>query len=435
MKDNKDRKKAQKGTLLKVLKRIKKYSGFLILSILMAAVTVASTLYVPILVGRGIDHIVGPGNVDFAGISRILVTIGVIVAITALSQWIMNICNNKITYHVTRDIRDEAMERIQKLPLRYIDGQSYGDIVSRVIADVDQFADGLLMGFTQFFSGVLTIVGTLVFMLTINVRITLVVVLITPVSFFVASFIAKKTFSMFKLQSETRGEQTAFIDEMIGGEKVVKAYGYEEEAVARFDEINERLQKYSLRAIFFSSITNPSTRFVNSLVYAGVAVSGAFIAISGGITVGQLSSFLSYANQYTKPFNEISGVITELQNALACAARMFELIEEEPELPDAENAADIKEVDGRVDLNNVYFSYTPDKKLIEDFNLHVKKGQRIAIVGPTGCGKTTVINLLMRFYDVNSGSIDVSGTDIRDMTRYSLRHGFGMVLQETWQEL
>ena len=432
MKDNKDRKKAQKGTLLKVLKRIKKYSGFLILSILMAAVSVASTLYVPILVGRGIDHIVGPGNVDFAGISRILVTIGVIVAITALSQWIMNICNNKITYHVTRDIRDEAMERIQKLPLRYIDGQSYGDIVSRVIADVDQFADGLLMGFTQFFSGVLTIVGTLVFMLTINVRITLVVVLITPVSFFVASFIAKKTFSMFKLQSETRGEQTAFIDEMIGGEKVVKAYGYEEEAVARFDEINERLQKYSLRAIFFSSITNPSTRFVNSLVYAGVAVSGAFIAISGGITVGQLSSFLSYANQYTKPFNEISGVITELKNALACAARMFELIEEEPELPDAENAADIKEVDGRVDLNNVYFSYTPDKKLIEDFNLHVKKGQRIAIVGPTGCGKTTVINLLMRFYDVNSGSIDVSGTDIRDMTRYSLRHGFGMVLQETW---
>ena len=432
MKDNKDRKKAQKGTLLKVLKRIKKYSGFLILSILMAAVTVASTLYVPILVGRGIDHIVGPGNVDFAGISRILVSIGVIVAITALSQWIMNICNNKITYHVTRDIRDEAMEKIQKLPLRYIDGQSYGDIVSRVIADVDQFADGLLMGFTQFFSGVLTIVGTLVFMLIINVRITLVVVLITPVSFFVASFIAKKTFSMFKLQSETRGEQTAFIDEMIGGEKVVKAYGYEEEAVARFDEINERLQKYSLRAIFFSSITNPSTRFVNSLVYAGVAVSGAFIAISGGITVGQLSSFLSYANQYTKPFNEISGVITELQNALACAARMFELIEEEPELPDAENAADIKEVDGRVDLNNVYFSYTPDKKLIEDFNLHVKKGQRIAIVGPTGCGKTTVINLLMRFYDVNSGSIDVSGTDIRDMTRYSLRHGFGMVLQETW---
>ena len=431
MKDNKNKKKAQKGTLLKVLKRIKKYSGFLILSILMAAVTVASTLYVPILVGRGIDHIVGPGNVDFAGIAKVLTTIGIVVAITALSQWIMNICNNKITYHVTRDIRDEAMEKIQRLPLKYIDGQSYGDIVSRVIADVDQFADGLLMGFTQFFSGVLTIVGTLVFMLIINVKITLVVVLITPVSFLVASFIAKKTFLMFKLQSETRGEQTAFIDEMIGGEKVVKAYGYENEAVARFDEINERLQKYSLRAIFFSSITNPSTRFVNSLVYAGVAVTGAFIAISGGITVGQLSSFLSYANQYTKPFNEISGVITELQNALACAARMFELIEE-PEIPDAPNAVDVKEVDGRVDLNNVYFSYTPDKKLIEDFNLHVKKGQRIAIVGPTGCGKTTVINLLMRFYDVNSGSIDVSGTDIREMTRYSLRHGFGMVLQETW---
>ena len=432
MKDNKNKKKAQKGTLLKVLKRIKKYSGFLILSILMAAVTVASTLYVPILVGRGIDHIVGPGNVDFAGIAKVLTTIGIVVAITALSQWIMNICNNKITYHVTRDIRDEAMEKIQRLPLKYIDGQSYGDIVSRVIADVDQFADGLLMGFTQFFSGVLTIVGTLVFMLTINVKITLVVVLITPVSFLVASFIAKKTFSMFKLQSETRGEQTAFIDEMIGGEKVVKAYGYEDEAVARFDEINERLQKYSLRAIFFSSITNPSTRFVNSLVYAGVAVTGAFIAISGGITVGQLSSFLSYANQYTKPFNEISGVITELQNALACAARMFELIEEESEIPDAPNAVDVKEVDGRVDLDNVYFSYTPDKKLIEDFNLHVKKGQRIAIVGPTGCGKTTVINLLMRFYDVNSGEILIDGHNIKDFNRRELRDAFGMVLQDTW---
>ena len=428
----KDSQKTSSQTVKKVIIRIKKYWVFLILSIIMATITVASSLYVPILVGNAIDYIIGPSNVNFRLIAQILAEIGVVIGITALSQWIMNICNNKITYHVTRDIRDEAMEKIQRLPLKYIDGQSYGDIVSRVIADVDQFADGLLMGFTQFFSGVLTIVGTLVFMLTINVKITLVVVLITPVSFLVASFIAKKTFSMFKLQSETRGEQTAFIDEMIGGEKVVKAYGYEDEAVARFDEINERLQKYSLRAIFFSSITNPSTRFVNSLVYAGVAVTGAFIAISGGITVGQLSSFLSYANQYTKPFNEISGVITELQNALACAARMFELIEEEPEIPDAPNAVDIKEVDGRVDLNNVYFSYTPDKKLIEDFNLHVKKGQRIAIVGPTGCGKTTVINLLMRFYDVNSGSIDVSGTDIREMTRYSLRHGFGMVLQETW---
>ena len=428
----KDSQKTSSHTVKKVIIRIKKYWVFLILSIIMATITVASSLYVPILVGNAIDYIIGPSNVNFRLIAQILAEIGVVIGITALSQWIMNICNNKITYHVTRDIRDEAMEKIQRLPLKYIDGQSYGDIVSRVIADVDQFADGLLMGFTQFFSGVLTIVGTLVFMLIINVKITLVVVLITPVSFLVASFIAKKTFLMFKLQSETRGEQTAFIDEMIGGEKVVKAYGYENEAVARFDEINERLQKYSLRAIFFSSITNPSTRFVNSLVYAGVAVTGAFIAISGGITVGQLSSFLSYANQYTKPFNEISGVITELQNALACAARMFELIEEEPEIPDAPNAVDVKEVDGRVDLNNVYFSYTPDKKLIEDFNLHVKKGQRIAIVGPTGCGKTTVINLLMRFYDVNSGSIDVSGTDIREMTRYSLRHGFGMVLQETW---
>ena len=344
----------------------------------------------------------------------------------------MNICNNKITYHVTRDIRDEAIDKIQRLPLKYIDGHSYGEIVSRVIADVDQFADGLLMGFTQFFSGVLTIVGTLIFMLTINPGITLVVVLITPVSLFVASFIAKRTFSMFKLQSETRGEQTALIDEMIGGEKVVKAYGYEDEAIEKFDEINERLQKCSLKAIFFSSITNPSTRFVNSLVYAGVAVSGAIIAINGGITVGQLSCFLSYANQYTKPFNEISGVITELQNAFACAARMFELLEEDEEVKEAENAIEIKEADGTVALNNVSFSYVPDRKLIEDFNLNVKKGQRIAIVGPTGCGKTTIINLLMRFYDVDKGSIDVSGVNIKDMTRHSLRAGYGMVLQETW---
>ena len=432
MKDDKDKREAQKSTLGKVLKRIKKYSGFLVISILMAAVTVASTLYVPILVGRGIDHIIGPGNVDFAGITKVLITIGIVVAITALSQWIMNICNNKITYHVTRDIRDEAMEKLQKLPLKYIDAQSYGDIVSRVIADVDQFADGLLMGFTQFFSGVLTIAGTLIFMLTINVKITLVVVVITPVSLFVASFIAKKTFSMFKLQSETRGEQTAFIDEMIGGQKVVKAYGYEERAVEEFDEINKRLQKYSLRAIFFSSITNPSTRFVNSLVYAAVAVAGAFSAIGGGITVGQLSSFLSYATQYTKPFNEISGVITELQNAIACAGRMFELIEEEPEIPDAPSAVSVTDIDGRVDLNNVYFSYTPDRKLIEDFTLHVKKGQKIAIVGPTGCGKTTVINLLMRFYDVNSGEILIDGHNIKDFNRRELRDAFGMVLQDTW---
>lgn len=427
-----DKKAANKGTVRKVLKRIEKYKFYLIMSIIMAAITVVSTLYVPIMVGDAIDYIIGPSNVNFTMITQTLIRIAVVVGITALSQWIMNICNNKITYHVTRDIRDEAIDKIQRLPLKYIDGHSYGEIVSRVIADVDQFADGLLMGFTQFFSGVLTIVGTLIFMLTINPGITLVVVLITPVSLFVASFIAKRTFSMFKLQSETRGEQTALIDEMIGGEKVVKAYGYEDEAIEKFDEINERLQKCSLKAIFFSSITNPSTRFVNSLVYAGVAVSGAIIAINGGITVGQLSCFLSYANQYTKPFNEISGVITELQNAFACAARMFELLEEDEEIKEAENAIEIKEADGTVALNNVSFSYVPDRKLIEDFNLNVKKGQRIAIVGPTGCGKTTIINLLMRFYDVDKGSIDVSGVNIKDMTRHSLRAGYGMVLQETW---
>ena len=427
-----DKKAANKGTVRKVLKRIEKYKFYLIMSIIMAAITVASTLYVPIMVGDAIDYIIGPSNVNFTMITQTLIRIAVVVGITALSQWIMNICNNKITYHVTRDIRDEAIEKIEHLPLSYIDGHSYGEVVSRVIADVDQFADGLLMGFTQFFSGVLTIVGTLIFMLTINPGITLVVVLITPVSLFVASFIAKRTFSMFKLQSETRGEQTALIDEMIGGEKVVKAYGYEDEAIEKFDEINERLQKCSLKAIFFSSITNPSTRFVNSLVYAGVAVSGAIIAINGGITVGQLSCFLSYANQYTKPFNEISGVITELQNAFACAARMFELLEEDEEVKEAENAIEIKEADGTVALNNVSFSYVPDRKLIEDFNLNVKKGQRIAIVGPTGCGKTTIINLLMRFYDVDKGSIDVSGVNIKDMTRHSLRAGYGMVLQETW---
>lgn len=432
MADKADKKAANKGTVRKVLKRIEKYKFYLIMSIIMAAITVASTLYVPIMVGDAIDYIIGPSNVNFTMITQTLIRIAVVVGITALSQWIMNICNNKITYHVTRDIRDEAIDKIQRLPLKYIDGHSYGEIVSRVIADVDQFADGLLMGFTQFFSGVLTIVGTLIFMLTINPGITLVVVLITPVSLFVASFIAKRTFSMFKLQSETRGEQTALIDEMIGGEKVVKAYGYEDEAIEKFDEINERLQKCSLKAIFFSSITNPSTRFVNSLVYAGVAVSGAIIAINGGITVGQLSCFLSYANQYTKPFNEISGVITELQNAFACAARMFELLEEDEEVKEAENAIEIKEADGTVVLNNVSFSYVPDRKLIEDFNLNVKKGQRIAIVGPTGCGKTTIINLLMRFYDVDKGSIDVSGVNIKDMTRHSLRAGYGMVLQETW---
>lgn len=421
-----------RSTWAKLLKRLKKHSFFIVLSLIMAAVTVATTLYVPILVGHGIDCIIGPDNVDFAKVIKIICNIAIVVGITAVSQWLMNICNNRITYAVTRDIRNEAIEKIQVLPLKYIDGHSYGDVVSRVIADVDQFADGLLMGFTQFFTGVMTILGTLIFMIIIDARITLAVVAITPISLFVASFIARKTFNMFKLQSETRGEQTALIDEMIGGQKVVKAYGYEDEAIGRFDDINERLQKYSLKAIFFSSITNPSTRFVNSLVYASVAIVGAFSAIGGSITVGQLSSFLSYANQYTKPFNEISGVVTELQNALACAARIFEFIEEDEEIPDSPNSIVIDEVDGTVDLKDVCFSYVSDRKLIENFNLNVDKGQRIAIVGPTGCGKTTVINLLMRFYDVNSGSIDVSGVDIRDMTRSSLRHGFGMVLQDTW---
>lgn len=420
-------------TIGKVLIRIKKYWWYLILSIIMATITVAASLYVPILIGDAIDNIIGEGLVDFVTIRGILIKMAVVIAVTALSQWIMSVCNNKITYHVTRDIRDEAIEKLQKLPLKYIDGHSYGDVVSRVISDVDQFADGLLMGFTQFFTGVMTIIGTLVFMLTINVSITLVVVVITPVSFVVASFIARKTYKMFRLQSETRGEQTAFIDEMIGAQKVVKAYGYEERAIERFDEINERLQKYSLKAIFASSLTNPSTRFVNSIVYAAVAVTGAMAAIiNHSISIGQLSCFLSYANQYTKPFNEISGVVTELQNALVCADRVFALIEEQEETAETENAVVLKDVDGSVELRNVFFSYVPDKKLIENFNLIVKPGQRIAIVGPTGCGKTTVINLLMRFYDTDSGDILISGKSIRDITRASLREGFGMVLQETW---
>ena len=439
MSDNKNNKsgknKVSRKTLRKVMLRIKNYWVYLIISILMAIVTVASTLYVPIVVGNAIDYIVGPGNVDFASVRDVLAKLSVVIIVTAVSQWIMNICNNKITYHVTRDIRDEAIEKIEHLPLSYIDGHSYGEVVSRVIADVDQFADGLLMGFTQFFTGIATIAGTLIFMLLINVKITIVVVLVTPLSFFVAGFIARKTYSMFKLQSETRGEQTALIDEMIGGQKVVKAYNHEKEVIDQFDEINARLQKYSLNAIFFSSITNPSTRFVNSLVYAGVAVTGALSVIAGGagaITVGQLVTFLSYANQYTKPFNEISGVVTELQNALACADRVFGLIEESPEIAERPDAHELGTPDGSVKLENVKFSYTKDKKLIEDFNLNVKQGQKIAIVGPTGCGKTTIINLLMRFYDVDSGSIKVSDIDIRDLTRRSLRAGYGMVLQDTW---
>lgn len=422
----------QKSTLRKVLQYIRRYWGYLGASIILAAVTVALTLYLPILIGQAVDQIVGKGAVDFAGIFVILRKMAVIIGLTAVAQWIMNACNNKITYNVIRDIRTEAFEKIEKLPLKYLDAHSYGEIVSRVIADVDQFADGLLMGFTQFFTGIVTIFGTLIFMLTISVRITVAVVVITPVSLFVASFIAKKTFSMFKLQSETRGEQTAFIEEMVGNQKVVQAFSHEDEALEKFDEINERLQKYSLRAIFFSSITNPSTRFVNSLVYATVGVVGAFTAIAGGISVGQLSSLLSYANQYTKPFNEISGVITELQNALACAGRVIELIEEDAEVPDAEDAVDLEHANGKVELSHVYFSYVPEQKLIEDFNLSVKPGQRVAIVGPTGCGKTTLINLLMRFYDVNSGTIKVSDIPLQQLTRKSLRDNYGMVLQETW---
>lgn len=429
---SKENKASQTATLLKVLSYIKKYKLYIILSLVTAAVTVASSLYIPILTGDAIDYIVGPGKVDYSAIFKIIIEACVVIGITAISQWIMNTCNNKITFHVVRDIRDEAFKKIEILPLKYIDANSYGDIVSRVIADTDQFADGLLMGFTQLFTGVLTIVGTLGFMLSINAGITLIVVLITPLSLFVAGFIAKRTFSMFKLQSQTRGEQTALIDEMIGNQKVVQAFGYQDDSLARFDVINDKLQHYSLRAIFFSSITNPATRFVNSLVYAGVGIFGAFFAINGRLTVGQLSCFLSYANQYTKPFNEISGVITEIQNAIACAARIFELIEEEPQIPDSDNAVTMPAVKGNVDLEHVYFSYVPDRPLIEDFNLKVKPGQRVAIVGPTGCGKTTLINLLMRFYDVNSGTISVDGTSIMDMTRHSLRQNIGMVLQDTW---
>ncbi len=422
----------QKETFVKVLVYIKKYWFFLILSILLAAATVASTLYVPILIGRAVDCIIGAGNINYTRLFTIMGQMGIAIGITAVSQWLMNVINNRITFDVIRDIRDEAFRKIEILPLKYIDGHSHGDIVSRVIADVDQFADGLLMGFTQFFTGVIMILGTLVFMFTIDVGITVVVVCLTPISLLVASFIAKRTYSMFKLQSEIRGEQTSLINEMIGNQKVVQTFSKEEDVQERFDEVNVRLQSASLRATFFSSITNPSTRFVNSLVYAAVGVTGALSAISGRITVGQLSSLLSYANQYTKPFNEISGVVTELQNALACAARIFELIEEKPQIPESENAVHLENVTGNVKIENVNFSYVPDHKLIENFNLEVKPGQRIAIVGPTGCGKTTMINLLMRFYDVDSGSIQVENTDIREMTRNSLRKGFGMVLQDTW---
>lgn len=430
----KEKRQGQMETLKKVFHYMKHYIPILILSIILATITVALTLYFPILTGKAIDFILAKGKVDFAGILSLAKEGILIIAITALAQWIMNMCNNRMTYNIVRDIRKDAFDKMEHLPLSYIDSHSHGDMVSRIIADVDTFADGLLMGFTQLFTGIATIVGTLIFMLVIDVKITLVVVILTPLSLFVASFIAKKTYSMFQLQTKTRGEQTALIEEMVGNQKVVQAFNHEDEALEQFDEINQRLQKYSLRAIFFSSITNPSTRFINSLVYAAVGIVGALSVIltNGAFSVGNLSCFLSYANQYTKPFNEISGVITELQNALACAARIFELIEEPAEEPDEEDAYVLENADGTVDIDHVYFSYVPDQKLIEDFNLHVKPGQRVAIVGPTGCGKTTLINLLMRFYDVNSGKITVSDHDIMHMTRSSLRANYGMVLQETW---
>ena len=428
---------AQKGTLRKVLKYVQRHGFFMVLSILFAAITVALTLYTPILIGDAIDLIVGKGQVDFAGIAAILIKTGIIIGITALIQWLMNTINNRITYHVVRDIRNEAFRKIEILPLSYIDAHPYGDIVNRVIADEDQFADGLMMGFTQLFTGIVTILGTLFFLFSISWQIAIVVVIVTPLSLFIARFIANRTYRMFRVQSETRGQQTAFIDEMIGNQKVVQAFSHEGEALEEFDRINDRLADCSLKATFYSSLTNPCTRFVNSVVYAGVALAGALICIAtaGAVnpfTIGQLSACLSYANQYTKPFNEISGVVTELQNALACASRLFELIEEEPQIPEPADAVELADVKGSVELNDVSFSYVPDRKLIEGLNLSVKPGQRIAIVGPTGCGKTTIINLLMRFYDVNSGSITVEGTDIRNATRNSLRSSYGMVLQETW---
>ena len=425
-------KKNNKETMKRVLKYIRKYTPALVLSLLLAGLTVLLTLYIPILTGNAVDLIIGEGQVDMPDIFAIMKKIAIVMIITAVGQWVMNTCNNYITYHVIRDIRTDAFAKLEILPLKYLDAHAYGDIVSRVIADVDTFADGLLMGFTQLFTGVLTILCTLGFMLVTNVPITLVVVCITPVSFLVAKFIATKTYSMFKEQSETRGEQTSLIEEMIDNQIIVNTFSRGEAVKSKFGEINGRLQKCSLKAIFFSSITNPATRFVNSLVYAGVGVFGALVAIKGGISVGRLSCFLSYANQYTKPFNEISGVVTELQNAFVCAGRIFELIDEEPQVPDAADARVLEEAQGNVDLKDVYFQYVPEKKLIQNFNLQVKPGQRVAIVGPTGCGKTTVINLLMRFYDVNSGSIKVDGTDIRDITRGSLRTNYGMVLQETW---
>lgn len=421
-----------KNTFTKVLGYVGNYWFYVLCSIVFAAVSAVLALYVPIIIGDAIDLIVAKGMVDFAGIGKILKQAAVVVLVTALSQWIMNVCNNKISYGVVRDIRKEAFEKLQNLPLSYLDSKSQGDIVSRIISDVEQFSEGLLMGFTQFFTGIVTIVGTFVFMISLNPRITVVVVCITPLSLFVASFIAKKTYTMFKVQSETKGEQTAIIDEMIGNQKVVQAFSREEQVLEQFDQVNERLGKCSLRAIFFSSITNPATRFINGLVYTGVGFTGAMAVVNGNLTVGQLSCFLSYANQFTKPFNEISGVITELQNAFACAGRIFEFMEEEPQTPEPERAVELSDVKGLVEIKQVDFSYDKEKKLIKNLNLTVQPGQRVAIVGPTGCGKTTMINLLMRFYDVEQGSIKIDGVDIRNTTRNSLRTTYGMVLQETW---
>ena len=425
-------KRYQGRTLRKVLTYIKAYRLYLAMSLVFAVTTVAATLYIPVLTGRAIDHVLAPGQVNFLVLTKLLWQMGIIILVTALAQWLMNVCNNRITFQVVRDLREDAFAKIENLPLNYLDSHSHGELVSRVIADADQVADGLLMGFTQLFTGVITIVGTLLFMLNIQYKIAFVVICITPVSLFVASFIAKRTFAMFHLQSKTRGEQTALVEEMISNQKIVQAFGKEEDTLAKFDGINERLRDCSLKATFFSSLTNPCTRFVNSLVYTGVGIFGALSAVSGGISVGQLASFLSYANQYTKPFNEISGVVTELQNALACAERIFALIEEQPQVPEPQQAKALEHVEGNVELEHVYFSYHPGQNLIEDFNLKVKPGQRVAIVGPTGCGKTTLINLLMRFYDVDGGSIEVEGKDIREVTRKSLRESYGMVLQETW---
>ena len=421
----------RKATLRRVLEKIRPYRFFVGCSLIVAAVSVAAQLYIPILCGSAIDLMLGKGRVDFAGVMQIILQIVAVAILAAFAQWLLSVCNNRITFSVSRDLRNAALRKIQTLPLSYLDSHPSGDIVSRMIADVDTFADGLLMGFTQLFSGLLTIFGTLLFMLWENVPITLVVVCITPLSLVVASFLAKRSYKYFQGQSTVRGEQTALVNEMIEGQKVVQAFGHEAESLTSFDEVNTRLQDVSLKAIFFSSMTNPATRFVNNIVYAGVGLVGAIYAVAGGITIGQLSIFLNYANQYTKPFNEISGVVTELQNALACAARVFELLDAEDQTPEAENAAKLVP-DGRVQIEDVSFRYLPDRPLIEGLSLDVKPGQRIAIVGPTGCGKTTLINLLMRFYDVNGGSIKVSGTDIRDVTRASLRGSYGMVLQDTW---